>query len=168
VPATGPRQFLSCEERPCAERALGAFSHPPAESARPTGRDTAVLSKNLGRHLDNKLLLSLPREQCDRLASHLTTISLEQGTVLIEAGEEFDRVYFPQCGMLSLLAVLKDGKAIETATVGREGVVGATAGLCLYKSLVRVVVQLQSAHDNFSDAVQEGNRIKRSHSQSLR
>ena len=46
--------------------------------------------------------------------------------------------------MLSLLAVLKDGKAIETATVGREGVVGARAGLCLYKSLVRVVVQLPS------------------------
>jgi CRP-like cAMP-binding protein len=44
--------------------------------------------------------------------------------------------------MLSLLAVLKDGKAIETATVGREGVVGAMAGLGLYKSLVRVVVQL--------------------------
>jgi CRP-like cAMP-binding protein len=44
--------------------------------------------------------------------------------------------------MLSLLAVLRDGKAIETATVGREGVVGAMAGLGLYKSLVRVVVQM--------------------------
>ena len=69
-------------------------------------------------------------------------MSLEQGTILIEAGEEFDQVYFPHYGMLSLLAVLKDGKAIETATVGREGVVGAMAGLGLYKSLVRVVVQL--------------------------
>jgi CRP-like cAMP-binding protein len=38
--------------------------------------------------------------------------------------------------------VLRDGKAIETATVGREGVVGAMAGLGLYKSLVRVVVQM--------------------------
>jgi CRP-like cAMP-binding protein len=67
---------------------------------------------------------------------------MEQGTVLVEAGEEFEHVYFPHYGMLSLLAVLKDGKAIETATVGREGVVGAMAGLGLYKSLVRVVVQL--------------------------
>jgi CRP-like cAMP-binding protein len=47
--------------------------------------------------------------------------------------------------MLSLLAVLRDGKAIETATVGREGVVGAMAGLGLYKSLVRVVVQMPMA-----------------------
>jgi CRP-like cAMP-binding protein len=92
--------------------------------------------------LDNKLLAGLPRSQFDLLAPHLTTASLEQGIVLMEPGDEFDQVYFPHNGMLSLLAVLKDGKAIETATVGREGVVGAMAGLGLYKSLVRVVVQM--------------------------
>src|SRR5712672_4864769 len=97
---------------------------------------------NLGRPLDNKLLSTLPRDQFDLLAPHLTTVSLPQGEMLVGAGEEFDHVYFPHCGMLSLLAVLRDGKAIETATVGREGVVGAMAGLGLYKSLVRVVVQM--------------------------
>jgi CRP-like cAMP-binding protein len=101
-----------------------------------------VHTRNLSRPLDNKLLSSLPRAQLDLLAPHLTTVSMEQGTILLEAGEEFDTVYFPHYGMLSLLAVLKDGKAIETATVGREGVVGAMSGLGLYKSLVRVVVQL--------------------------
>ena len=99
-------------------------------------------TRNLSRPLDNKLLSSLPRDQFDLLAPHLITESLEQGKVLTEAGDEVDYIYFPQYGMLSLLAVLKDGKAIETATVGREGVVGAMAGLGLYKSLVRVVVQL--------------------------
>ena len=98
--------------------------------------------RNLGRPLDNKLLSSLAREPFDLLVPHLETVSLEQGTILVEVGEEFDHIYFPHYGMLSLLAVLKDGKAIETATVGREGVVGAMAGLGLYKSLVRVVVQL--------------------------
>jgi CRP-like cAMP-binding protein len=92
--------------------------------------------------LDNKLLAALPRDHFDRLLPHLATISLQQGIVLTEAGEEVDQVYFPHDGMLSLLAVLRDGKAIETATVGREGVVGAMAGLGLYKSLVRVVVQM--------------------------
>jgi CRP-like cAMP-binding protein len=101
-----------------------------------------VHTKNFGRPLDNRLLSSLPRAQFDLLAPHLTTGSMEQGTVLVEAGEEFEYVYFPHYGMLSLLAVLKDGKAIETATVGSEGVVGAMAGLGLYKSLVSVVVQL--------------------------
>lgn len=98
--------------------------------------------KNSGRPLDNKLLGALPRDQFDLLAPNLASVFLQQAEVLAEPGDEFDHVYFPQSGMLSLLAVLRDGKAIETATVGREGVVGAMAGLGLYKSLVRVVVQL--------------------------
>jgi CRP-like cAMP-binding protein len=95
--------------------------------------------------LDNKLLASLPPDHFDRLLPHLSTVSLQQGVVLYEAGDEVDQVYFPHYGMLSLLAVLRDGKAIETATVGSEGVVGAMAGLGLHKSLVRVVVQLPVA-----------------------
>ena len=124
-----------------------ALCNPCGKSARPTGRDIAVpmqVSK-VGIPLDNKLLASLPRGDFDRLLPHLSTITLQQGSVLIEAGDEVDHIYFPHYGMLSLLAVLRDGKAIETATVGREGVVGAMAGLGLYKSLVRVVVQMPTA-----------------------
>jgi CRP-like cAMP-binding protein len=99
----------------------------------------------VGLPLDNKLLAALPRDHFDRLLPYLTSVSLPQGLVLYEAGDEVDQVYFPHYGMLSLLAVLRDGKAIETATVGREGVVGAMAGLGLYKSLVRVVVQMPLA-----------------------
>jgi CRP-like cAMP-binding protein len=105
----------------------------------------ATSISNAGLPLDNKLLASLPRGDFDRLLPHLSTLPLEQGVVLIEAGDEVDQIYFPHHGMLSLLAVLRDGKAIETATVGREGVVGAMAGLGLYKSLVRVVVQMPMA-----------------------
>lgn len=99
-------------------------------------------SSNLGLALDNRLLAALPRDHFDRLQPYLTPVSLPQGEILTEAGDEVDQIYFPHDGMLSLLAVLRDGKAIETATVGREGVVGAMAGLGLYKSLVRVVVQM--------------------------
>ena len=72
----------------------------------------------------------------------MATVSLPSGAVLFEPADEVDHVYFPHSGMLSLLAVMRDGKALETATVGREGVVGAMAGLRPYKSFVRVVVQL--------------------------
>jgi CRP-like cAMP-binding protein len=106
--------------------------------------DIAVveLLSDTGPALDNKLLASLPRNQFERLQPHLVTVALSQGAVLCETGEEVGQVYFPLCGMLSLLTVLRDGKAIETATVGREGVVGAMAGLFPYKSPVRVVVQM--------------------------
>ncbi len=92
----------------------------------------------------NNLLKSLPHNQFGLLSPHMTVERLEQGTVLTDAGEETENVYFPHRGMLSLLAVLKDGKAIEVATVGREGVVGAMAGLGVHISHVRVVVQLEA------------------------
>jgi CRP-like cAMP-binding protein len=92
--------------------------------------------------LENKLLASLPRRDFDALKPHLTMVSLVQGNVIYQAGAEVDSVYFPHSGMFSLLAVMRDGKAIETATVGREGVVGAMAGLGLYKSQVRATAQL--------------------------
>jgi len=130
---------------PSAVRLSERSSIPCCKSARPIGRDIAVPLSNPGLALDNKLLSALPRDHFDRLQPHLVTVSLLQGTVLTEAGDEVDQIYFPHYGMLSLLAVLRDGKAIETATVGREGVVGAMAGLGLYKSLVRVVVQMPMA-----------------------
>jgi CRP-like cAMP-binding protein len=143
--ATGltPRPACSYIESP----RIALSEHPfiiCGTSARPTGQDIAVTVPifKSGLPLDNKLLTSLPRDHFDRLLPNLSTISLQQGTVLYEAGDEVDQVYFPHYGMLSLLAVLRDGKAIETATVGSEGVVGAMAGLGLYKSLVRVVVQM--------------------------
>jgi CRP-like cAMP-binding protein len=92
--------------------------------------------------LSNKLLAGLPRKDFDLLLPYLTTVRLEQGTVLCEAGAEFDHVYFPMSGMVSLVVVMRDGKAIETATVGREGVVGAMSGLGLHISQVRAIAQL--------------------------
>jgi hypothetical protein len=65
--------------------------------------------------LDNKLLAKLPRGDFETLAAHLTHVSLPQGQIVYEAGDEVDYIYFPTGGMFSLLAVMRDGKAIETA-----------------------------------------------------
>jgi CRP-like cAMP-binding protein len=92
--------------------------------------------------LANKLLSSLAPDHFQMLAAHMASEFFEQGAILAEAGDEVDFVYFPHNGMLSLLSVFNDGSAVETAMVGREGVVGAMAGLGLYRSRVRVVVQL--------------------------
>ena len=101
------------------------------------------MAPNLRRTSDNKLLAALPRAHFDRLAPHLLPEALVQGLVLREPGERFDQVYFPHSGMLSLLVVMRNEEnAVETATVGREGVVGAMTGLGNSRSSVRVVVQL--------------------------
>jgi CRP-like cAMP-binding protein len=97
--------------------------------------------------LDNKLLAAVPRHDFDALVHHGAVVDLPQGHVLHEVGDEAASVYFPLSGMISLVVVMKNGKAIETATVGREGVVSAMAGLGIYHSHVRAVVQV--AHTAF-------------------
>jgi CRP-like cAMP-binding protein len=100
----------------------------------------------------NFLLARLPVEVLALLTPHFTAIYLKQSSVLYEAGEEVEQVYFPHSGMVSMLAVMQNGKAIETATIGREGVVGAMAGLGLYTSMVRAVVQLPIFTSRISSA----------------
>jgi CRP-like cAMP-binding protein len=89
----------------------------------------------------DRLLASLSRAEASTLTPSLTVGSFEQGQVFAEPGDETEQVYFPHTGMISLLAVMQDGKAVETATVGNEGVVGALAGLGLHVALTRAVVQ---------------------------
>jgi CRP-like cAMP-binding protein len=100
----------------------------------------------------NRLLALLPQVDIERLAAVSTVVSLEQGHVLNEPGEEPERIYFPHTGMISLLAIMSDGKGVETATVGREGVVGAMAGLGLHVSLTRAVVQVRLVTTRISAA----------------
>jgi CRP-like cAMP-binding protein len=94
--------------------------------------------------LKNRLLANLSQPDFALIARHLTITSRLAGDILNEADDSVHQVFFPLKGMLSLLTVLRDGKAIETAIVGREGVVNAMAGLGLFKSNVRIAVQLPS------------------------
>lgn len=92
---------------------------------------------------ENRLIAALLRADCEALAKSGQIVELRPGTVLCEAGDETEQVYFPLSGAISLLVVLEHGKAVETATVGREGAVSAMAAFGIYASHVRVVVQSQ-------------------------
>ena len=92
--------------------------------------------------LANKLLATLPHDDLDLLQGHFTIEPLAQNTSLFNVDDEVEQVSFPLSRMVSLLVILNNGDAVEIATVGREGVVGAMAGLGLHKSRVRAVVQL--------------------------
>lgn len=92
--------------------------------------------------LANKLLATLPHDDLNLLQGHFTIEPLAQNTSLFNVDDEIKHVSFPLSGMVSLLVVLNNGDAVETATVGREGVVGAMAGLGFHRSHVRAVIQL--------------------------
>lgn len=108
---------------------------------RPGGTPFILLATDPGP-LSNKLLAALPRTDYQVLLPRLSTVQLPQGELLYEAEAEVEQAYFPLSGMISMLVVMGDGRTIETATVGREGMVGGMSGFGLHISKVRVVVQL--------------------------
>jgi hypothetical protein len=69
----------------------------------------------------NRLLDALEPASRARIEPHLEPVKLELGALVCEAGGLLKHAYFPQGAVLSLLTVLEDGSAIETANIGREG-----------------------------------------------
>ena len=90
----------------------------------------------------NRLLAALPPADFAILAPHLTETTLERGSVLAEVGQPIKRVVFPHGGLVSLLGVLPEGHAVDTAMIGREGAIGLSAGLGSQAAVSRAVVQL--------------------------
>ena len=90
----------------------------------------------------NRFLASLPPHDFSLLVPHLRTVTLERGAMLHDVGEEIENVYFPHTGMVSLVAVMQSGATVETAAVGRLGVIGASAGLGARSTFARATVQL--------------------------
>ena len=72
----------------------------------------------------NRFLARLPEADYRRLASLMQPVSLASGQVLYEARGPIEYAYFPTGAVLSALTVMRDGNAIEVATVGNEGLVG--------------------------------------------
>src|SRR5262245_66169625 len=90
----------------------------------------------------NRFLAALLAQDVALLAPHRRSVSLEHGAALHDAGEDIEHVYFPQSGMVSLVAVMRNGATVETATVGRGGAIGSSAGLGSRCAFGRAVVQL--------------------------
>jgi CRP-like cAMP-binding protein len=100
------------------------------------------VARQLEHRRFNRFLATLPPHDFALLAPHLRTIALERGAMLHDVGEEIEHVYFPHTGMVSLVAVMRSGATVETATIGRAGVIGASAGLGARQTFGRAIVQL--------------------------
>ena len=61
----------------------------------------------------------LPPRDLKRLI--LEQVACRREQVLMHADAALDHVYFPESGVVSVLAVYADGSVIEMATIGREG-----------------------------------------------
>ncbi len=78
-----------------------------------------------------------------RIDPYLEPVRLKLGALACEAGGLLRHAYFPQGSVLSLLTVLENGSAIETANIGREGAFGLFAAMYSRVSFNRCIVQLE-------------------------
>lgn len=101
-------------------------------------RIAGVIDRN-----DNNLLRALRVEDWAILQLRMELRAASTGAVLHEPGDAIQHAYFP-CGssLVSYLVVLEDGRAIETAMVGREGAVGGIVSHGRLPAYSRAVVQL--------------------------
>jgi CRP-like cAMP-binding protein len=72
----------------------------------------------------NQFLLSLSPTVFALLRPLLKPTEFPSSRVLFATGDEVTEVYFLQSGAVSLVTALRDGKMIESAMVGRDGIVG--------------------------------------------
>ena len=72
----------------------------------------------------NRLLATLPPQEFAILQPHLELVSFPNGHFVALAGDSLKKCYFPNNGMISLLAETPNGAAIEVGFTGVEGMVG--------------------------------------------
>jgi CRP-like cAMP-binding protein len=90
----------------------------------------------------NRLLLALPPRILKRLMPELELIRCQREQVLMDADSSLDYVFFPDSGVVSVVAVYANGNVIEMATIGREGCSGVQAIFGAKSSSVRLLVQI--------------------------
>lgn len=77
-----------------------------------------------GRVSENRILAGLPPEEFGRLSQHFELVSLRHGEHVIVPDEPIRHAYFPLNCLLSLVTQMEDGSAVESGTIGREGMSG--------------------------------------------
>jgi CRP-like cAMP-binding protein len=91
----------------------------------------------------NRLLGAMQAASLERIGPHLEPVELKLGALVCDAGGLLRHAYFPRGTVLSLLTVLENGSAIETANIGREGAFGLFAAMYSRVSFNRCLVQLE-------------------------
>jgi CRP-like cAMP-binding protein len=78
----------------------------------------------IGIPTTNRLLDGLAAQDLDRLRPHLEEVPLLQKQTINAPGVAIEHIYFPTSGVVSLIASVGDGTAVEVGLIGLEGMVG--------------------------------------------
>lgn len=100
-----------------------------------------------------------------RIEPHLHERPFAQGQMLYDAGEAIDEIWFPMSGVISLMTILDDDRMIETAAIGREGLVGVTCGPMNGRAASRAIAQVEGISaccpsDVFAEALESSEGMR--------
>ena len=114
-------------------------------------RDTRTDSA--GRRVQNSILRSIPEAEYDLLREYLEPTDLPAQHILHEAGAKIEFAYFLNDGMASLVVLTSDGRSVEIAIVGKEGIVGTPLAVGLSRGPHRAVMQIAGSAVRVKSAV---------------
>jgi CRP-like cAMP-binding protein len=100
----------------------------------------------------NRLLLALPSSNLKQLIPELEHIRCQREQVLLDVDSSLEHVFFPDSGVVSVVAVYANGSIIEMATIGREGCTPAQAVFGAKRSSARLLVQIPGSAAKMSRA----------------
>jgi CRP-like cAMP-binding protein len=106
------------------------------------GWERAMSLRRRGSQTGNHLLDRLPELDRSLLLASGETVSLPCGYAIYEQDGPMSHVYFPTSGVCSILVLMEEGREIEAAPIGREGMLGAPLYLGLSASPVSVMGQI--------------------------
>src|SRR5438067_13545478 len=126
------RQRFSLRKEP--SMATKKSSAPPKITSPPSTWDGD------GNRIYNRILLDLPRKECDLVLPKLEFLRLKLHQVLHEPGETLKSGYFCNSGMFSVLTVMSDGKSVEVGLIGKEGFSAVPLIAGFHTSYTRTVI----------------------------
>ena len=101
-----------------------------------------MLQDSKGVVVENRLLARLPPDIAARVQRDTTTVALRRGDVLVSRANPLEHVYFPCGGACAVLTAMRDGRMVELAVVGSEGMIGLEAIVGGRTALDDVLVQI--------------------------
>jgi CRP-like cAMP-binding protein len=96
-----------------------------------------------GNAIYNEILCELPRNEFEIVLPKLELVRMQPRQILHDAGDTLKSAYFCNTGLISMLAVLSDGKTVEVGLVGKEGMIGLPLIAGFRTSATRAVVQIE-------------------------
>jgi CRP-like cAMP-binding protein len=100
----------------------------------------------------NRLLSRVSADDLGQYFTALHPVDLPQRSIIQNAGERIDNIYFVESGVVSILTLMADGLSVEVGMIGSEGLVGISALFGSDISLQQGIVQVSGTALRMSTA----------------